>query len=65
MSVPDVQGNDHAFPNKVQSCDKCREHYFSNPSLLLAFSSVGIEHGKSSWEMAESYFAEYHKRKHK
>ena len=60
-----VQENDPAFPSKVQSCNKCREHYFSSPGLLLAFSSVGIEHGKSPWEMAEGYFAEYHKRKHR
>ena len=53
------------FPTKVQDCDKCREYYFANPMLIGAFASVGIEHGKSTWEMAESYFAEFHKNKHK
>ena len=45
-------------------CPECLEHYFDEPFLPAAFASVGIEHGKSSYEMAESYFGEYHRKKH-
>ena len=52
---------DYAFPTRVTSCEKCAEHYFNEPFLREAFASVGIEHGKSSWQMAESYFDTFHK----
>lgn len=49
-----------------ESCPKCIEHfYIDNPSLVHAFASVGIEYGKSSFEMAETYFDQYHKAGHK
>ena len=53
------------FPRRVQDCDKCREHYFANPMLVGAFASVGIEHGKSTWQMAEEYFERFHKGQHR
>ena len=48
-----------------ESCPKCIAHYRTSPGLVLAFASVGIEEGKSSFQMAEAYFAQYHKGGHK
>lgn len=42
-------------------CATCLAHWFDAPHLVGAFSSVGIEHGKSSWQMAVEYFAHMHK----
>ncbi len=54
------------LPLHVEDCAKCRRHWYSDgPSLLHAFASVGIEHGKSTAEMADSYFARYHKNGHR
>jgi hypothetical protein len=47
------------------SCGKCAMHYFDQPFLVEAFASVGIEHGKSSGQMAEEYFTHFHKQKHR
>ena len=46
-------------------CGKCLEHWHSEPHLVHAFASVGIEHGKSTGEMAADYFASFHARKHR
>ena len=49
-----------------EKCPKCAAHYYSSaPQLIHAFASVGIEHGKSTWQMAESYFEQFHKNKHR
>jgi hypothetical protein len=49
-----------------ESCPECIEHFYGNGSSLLhAFASVGIEHGKSQFQMAESYFDIYHSRGHR
>lgn len=48
-----------------ETCPKCIDHYYGEPGLVHAFASVGIEHGKSSFQMAESYFDQYHKVGHK
>jgi len=52
------------LPDWYVNCDKCREYADSEPMLLHAFASVGIEHGKSSGQMAEEYFAEFHRSGH-
>ena len=52
------------LPKLVNECPRCANHWFAAPFLAEAFASVGIEHGKSSFEMAESYFADYHRKKH-
>lgn len=47
----------------IESCPLCMAHFAQNPwALREAFASVGIEHDKSSAEMAASYFAELHER---
>lgn len=51
-------------PPLWESCPECMEHYIRQPGLAHAFASVGIEHGKSSYQMAESYFTDFHARKH-
>lgn len=48
-----------------ERCPDCMVHYFSQPHLIEAFASVGIEHDKSIYQMAESYFATFHKNKHR
>jgi hypothetical protein len=51
----------------VPICIECANHLFGQDgwSLMHAFASVGIEHNKSSREMAESYFDHYHENGHK
>jgi hypothetical protein len=39
-------------------------HFQMERALMLSFASVGIEHGKSSYQMAESYFRAYHRSGH-
>jgi hypothetical protein len=46
-------------------CAKCLEHFQDNPSMVGALASVGIEHGKSSGQMAKEFYATFHKKKHK
>lgn len=46
------------------ACAKCTRHWFAQPQLAHAFASVGIEHGKSSWQMAREYFSWFHANKH-
>jgi len=54
------------WPDRVQNCDKCREFYFAQgPGLVGACASVGIEHGKSTWEMIAIYLDRYHANKHR
>jgi hypothetical protein len=53
------------LPKWYLDCDKCRAHADSEPFLLEAFASVGIEHGKSSGQMAEEYFVHFHRNGHK
>lgn len=48
-----------------ERCPDCMAHFRSTPFLVESFNSVGIEHGKSAYQMAESYFGEYHKAKHR
>jgi hypothetical protein len=49
-----------------ESCPDCIEHFYSNgASLFRAFASVGIEYGKSQFQMAEMYFDTYHSRGHR
>jgi hypothetical protein len=60
----DLKGAESSEP-PWESCPKCIDHYYGNPSLVHAFASVGIEHGKSTFEMAESYFARYHRVGHR
>lgn len=46
-------------------CDECRAHWLDErDGLTHAFASVGIEAGLTTPEMAERYFASYHKRGH-
>jgi hypothetical protein len=46
-------------------CDACTEYAaLQGPVLLHAFASVGIERGKSAYEMAQDYFADYHEKGH-
>lgn len=47
-----------------EKCADCMKHYYETPFLVESFNSVGIEHGKSAYQMAESYFALYHGKKH-
>lgn len=61
---PTTESRDE-IPTLVQDCPECANHWFAEgQGLLHAFASVGIERGKSSWEMAESYFANYHGKRH-
>lgn len=46
-------------------CAQCLEHFRSTPFLVEAFASVGIEHGKSSGQMAKEYFAVFHRNAHR
>ena len=49
-----------------ETCPLCIEHFYGEGSgLLHAFASVGIELGKSQFEMAATYFEQYHKLGHK
>ena len=48
-----------------ESCPECFEHLRTTPGLLLSFASVGVEHGKSQFQMAELYFDGYHERGHR
>ena len=52
------------FHNGIPDCDDCQEHAFSQPMLSEACASVGIEHGKSTYEMFKTYIAAYHFRGH-
>lgn len=47
-----------------ESCADCMQHYYETPFLVESFNSVGIEHGKSAYQMAESYFKLFHEKKH-
>lgn len=49
-------------PNR---CAKCLQHFFDSPMIVEAFASVGISYGKSSGQMAKSFYAGYHKRGHR
>ena len=52
-------------PEIVKTCPRCQAHWDAEaPGLIHAFASVGIEHGKSSHEMAVEYFGIYHKKSH-
>lgn len=46
-------------------CEKCRAHYNVSPGLEHTFSSVGIDYGISSWNMALNYFNVYHEKNHR
>lgn len=46
-------------------CQKCLAHFAANPFIVEAFASVGIEHGKSSGQMAQEFYATFHKNKHR
>lgn len=47
----------------IESCPLCMAHFAENPwALREAFASVGIEHNKSSAQMAASYFSVLHKK---
>lgn len=48
-----------------KGCAKCLQHFCANPFLVEAFASVGIEHGKSSGQMAQEFYAFFHKNKHR
>jgi hypothetical protein len=53
---------DYEFLN---GCGECFVHWAKEGmGLTHAFASVGIEHGKTTYEMAESYFRSFHKRGH-
>lgn len=45
-----------------ESCLTCAAHWVSTPHLTGACASVGIEHGKSTMEMLDGYFAAFHQR---
>lgn len=49
------------LPNQ---CSRCLSHFLSTPMIVEAFASVGIEHGKSSGQMAQEFYAQYHANKH-
>lgn len=51
--------------NLPTKCGKCLEYYFSNPYLVEACASVGIEKGKTTEEMLVEYLAQYHNDRHK
>lgn len=56
---------DLELPRQITECAKCREYYEANYTMLkYALSTTGIERGKSTWEMAEDYFDELHRREH-
>lgn len=46
------------------ACDKCME-YFMQPGFIEACASVGIEHGKSTGQMAFDTTNHYHATGHK
>lgn len=46
-------------------CGKCLQYAYSQPFLLEACASVGIEHGKSSGQMIVDYLDYYHKSRHR
>jgi len=48
-----------------ERCAECMRYYRSQPHLLGAFASVGIEHGKSTYQMAVDYFDYYHSSHHR
>lgn len=57
---------DEDLPTMVKECERCAEHWDANGwSIIGACASVGIEHGKSTWQMAKDYFEGYHRRGHK
>jgi hypothetical protein len=41
-------------------CGECYLHFAEQPHLVGALASVGIEAGKSTWEMARDYMAAWH-----
>lgn len=47
-----------------EKCPKCMIHFLDEPALGYAFSTVGIERGKSDYQMAEAYFSYYHENGH-
>ena len=50
---------------KVPDCSRCLEHLSEDGwAILEACASVGIEHGKSTTEMAERYFETFHAKGH-
>ena len=54
------------WENGFPLCDKCAAHQRARGyALEFAFSSVGIEKGKSSGQMAREYFSAYHACGHK
>jgi hypothetical protein len=45
-------------------CAKCLQHFYDNPFIVEALASVGIEHGKSSGQMAREFYEVFHQNKH-
>ena len=45
-------------------CPDCLSYAASQPHLIGACASVGIEHGRSTQEMVVSFLAGYHDRGH-
>lgn len=46
-------------------CGKCLQHFDQNPYIVAAFASVGIEHGKSTHQMMQEFYATFHENKHR
>jgi hypothetical protein len=51
--------------NRPSNCDTCMRYWASQPYLGAACASVGIEHGKSTFQMVREYLAAYHERGHR
>ena len=50
--------------NPWPDCSECRAFLDSNPHLIGAAASVGIEHGKSTSQVIMEYLQVYHMRGH-
>jgi hypothetical protein len=51
-------------PFDPQECGDCQMYRFSQPGLVEACASVGIEHGKSAGQMLRDYLTAYHENGH-
>lgn len=49
----------------LRDCPKCMDHYLSNPFLVGACASVGIEHGVSTETMLARYLSVFHRNGHR
>lgn len=49
----------------LTDCGDCVAYWDANPYLTAACASVGIEHGKSTYQMIREYLAGYHERGHR